>query len=313
MRINFDFFDLEAFLAVKETGSFHAAADRLGLSQSSVTRRVRKLEEALGTTLFERTTRDVRPTLAGKRLQLRADAMLQEARETTRALRDESAAFAHQRAQTVTLATIPTVVAALVTPAIRSLQSDIKPVRIRLLDLAANEVAEAVAQGEADFGLCSVPMLEPTTEFTPLFEEPLVLAVHPNHRLAARDQVYWHDLRNESLVLPAQGTGNRLVIYEALARSGTPIRWSYEARRTSTALDLVAQGVAVSPVPKLVSLHTANRDIAWKDLADPSVWRPIGLLTRLGQSHTKAASAFKEKILAAANALQKDLTVRTIP
>mgnify|MGYP001813232112 CR=1 FL=1 len=47
MRINYDFGDLEAFLAVKETGSFHGAAERLNLSQSAITRRIQKLEEAL--------------------------------------------------------------------------------------------------------------------------------------------------------------------------------------------------------------------------------------------------------------------------
>ena len=86
MRIKFDFLDLEAFLAVKETSSFHAASERLNLSQSSVTRRVQKLEEALGTEVFERTTRDVRPTLAAKRLQVRAEAILQDAQETTLAM-----------------------------------------------------------------------------------------------------------------------------------------------------------------------------------------------------------------------------------
>ncbi|WP_029064993.1 LysR family transcriptional regulator, partial [Labrenzia sp. DG1229] len=83
MRINFDFNDLEAFLAVMETGSFHLAAERLNLSQSAITRRVQKLEDVLGSSLFERTTRAVRPTLAAKRLQARAEVMLEGARETT--------------------------------------------------------------------------------------------------------------------------------------------------------------------------------------------------------------------------------------
>ena len=140
MRINFDFLDLEAFLIVKETASFHAAAERLNLSQSSVTRRIQKLEVALGTELFERTTRDVRPTLAAKRLQLRAEAILQGAQETTLAMRDETAAYEYQRAQTVTIATVPTVIPGLVSSAIRSFRAAGQKARIRLLDLSANDV-----------------------------------------------------------------------------------------------------------------------------------------------------------------------------
>ena len=108
MHINYDFADLEAFLAVKETGSFHLAAEKLALSQSAVTRRVQKLEMALDSVLFERTTRMVKPTLTAKRLQARAEAILDDARETTRAMRDESVAFAHQRSLVVTVATVPT-------------------------------------------------------------------------------------------------------------------------------------------------------------------------------------------------------------
>ena len=63
MGINDDVTELEAFLAVKETRSFHLASQRLNLSPSAITRRVRKLDDALGSVLFERITRKVRPTL----------------------------------------------------------------------------------------------------------------------------------------------------------------------------------------------------------------------------------------------------------
>lgn len=297
MRINFDFLDLEAFLAVKETASFHAASQRLNLSQSSVTRRVQKLEQALGSTLFDRTTRDVRPTLAAKRLQIRAEAILQDAREATQAMRDESVAFASQRAQTVTIATVPTVVTGLVAPAIRTFRADGNRARIRLLDMAANEVAEAVSQGEADFGLCSIPMVEPMTEFTHLFDEPIVLAMPRGHPLADRKRLRWSDLQGDALILPARGTGNRLMIDEALARSGTPVRWSYEVGRTSTALNLVVQRMGIAPLPRMAVLSEENGGITWNTVSEPEVSRPIGLVTRPGLSETPAEAALKAAVL----------------
>jgi len=292
MRINFDFLDLEAFLAIRETGSFHLAAERLNLSQSSITRRVQKLEDALGTPLFDRTTRAVRPTLAAKRLHLRAEAILQDARETTRALRDETEAFAHQRARTVTLAAIPTVVSTLVGPAISKLQTTGAAPRVRLLDLAANEVAEAVAEGEADFGIGSVPMLEPVTEFELLFDDPLILAVAIDDTRAKTDALRWRDLSTTDLILPARGTGNRMVIDEALARSPEPLHWRYEVGRSTTALELVTQNVGAAVLPRMAVQDHLLDKVRCVPLVAPKVTRPVGIISRIGQIETPPVRAF---------------------
>lgn len=298
MRINFDFLDLEVFLAVKDTGSFYAASEAMNLSQSSITRRIQKLEEALGTQLFERTTREVKPTLAAKRLQLRAEAMLQDAQETTLAMRDETDVYHFQRAHLVTIATIPTVIMALVAPVIRDLRdaSDEK-IRVRIMDLAANEVAEAVAQGEADFGIGSIPELEQSTNFTVLINEPLGIALPRAHPWAKLDSVSWHDLSSETLILPARGTGNRLLIDEAMARSGDPLSWSYEVNRTSTALNLVSKGAGVAPVPKMATADIGTEDVLWRPLVDPVVSRSIGLISRIGQKDTLIAKQLKNALI----------------
>ncbi|WP_281857597.1 LysR family transcriptional regulator [Litoreibacter halocynthiae] len=293
MRINYDFGDLEAFLAVKETGSFHAAAQRLNLSQSAVTRRVQKLEDALGSQLFERTTRSLKPTLAAKRLQARAEAILEDAQETTRAMRDESVEFAHQRGAVISVATIATVVAPLLLPAIRAFRANGHTARIRFLDGSANEVAEAVVAGEADFGLCSIPMLEPLTEFVPLFDDRIVLAVPTEHPLAKRATASLNDLGDTPLILPRRGTGNRLLIDEAIARARTPLSWTYEVGRSTTALELVENGMGVALLPQSA---TRSANVATCALTAPNIARSVGLLSRLGQKDTPAVAALKTAI-----------------
>jgi DNA-binding transcriptional LysR family regulator len=293
MRINYDFSDLEAFLAVKETGSFHLAADKLNLSQSAVTRRVQKLEAALDSVLFERTTRAVKPTLAAKRLQARAEAILDDANETTRAMRDESVALSHQRGAVVTVATIPTIVTRVLSPALGAFREAGQKARLRLLDGSANDVAEAVAAGEADFGLCSIPMLEPTTEFEPLFDDQIVLAVPKRHDLDDRADVSWSELNDMPLILPARGTGNRLLIDEAMARARLPLHWTYEVGRSTTAIDLVQGGVGMALLPQS-AIDTDRVGVC--TLASPTISRPIGLLSRLGQTDTPAVIALKQTI-----------------
>ena len=297
MRINYDFSDLEAFLAVKETGSFHLAADKLNLSQSAITRRIKKLEEALDSRLFERTTRAVKPTLAAKRLQARAEAMLDGARETTHAMRDESAVFGYQTKAIVTVGIIPSVAAALLPAALRRFRTDGHTARIRLLDGNANEVAEAVAGGGADFGISSLPMLEPTTTFDILFDDRIGLAMPPTHPLVAQESVGWSDLTDEEIIVPVRGTGNRLLIDEAMARSRRPIEWTYEVGRSTTALEMVSDGVGVAILPLTSAYYSVARSVIIRPMIAPGIARPVGLLTRKGQRETKSAMAFKRSIL----------------
>ncbi|MEM6888968.1 MAG: LysR family transcriptional regulator [Pseudomonadota bacterium] len=296
MRIKFDFLDLEAFLAVKETGSFHTASQHLGLSQSSITRRIQKLEAALDSVLFERTTRAVTPTLAAKRLQERAEVMLSEAHETSLALADESVAFTFQRAQSVTVASIPTVMHDLIAPAIRSLQVEMRAVRIRLLDLAANEVAEAVAQGEADIGVCSIPALEPDTQFDRLFDDPFVMAIPRDHPLAREEAVNWAQLSGENVILPARDTGNRMLIDDALARVGLPMVWTLEVGRTSTALELVAADVGIAPMPQSATGGHVFKDLCVKRLRAPDISRTVGLLKRARRQESPVVKGLINRI-----------------
>lgn len=294
MRINIDFMDFETFLIVKETGSFHQAAERLGLSQSAVTRRIQKLEAQLDTPLFERSTRAVKPTLAAKRLQARAEAIVADVKETTMAMRDESMVFSHQRNAVVTVALVPTLISQYLPTAIQQMRAEGHGARVRVLDMSANEVGEAVAEGEADFGVCSLPAMEGNAHFEPLFDDPMVAVVSIEHHLAQSDHVTWQQLLGEELILPARGTGNRLIIDEAIASRRLSLSWTYELSRTSSALAMVAGGVGVAIVPRTAAL--GHRGIVSLELIRPSIARPIGILTRLGQHNSDGAESLKQAL-----------------
>jgi len=305
MRIKFDFQDLETFLAVMDAASFHNAATRLNMSQPAVTRRIQKLEEVLGSALFERSTRTVKPTLAAKRLQARAEAMLDSAEETTLAMRDESVAFAHQQSAVVTVAMIPSAVTPLLIPAIRTLQQKAERIRLRLLDRAANEVAEAVSQGDADFGICSLGSLEPNTDFEALFDDEIALALPSDHRLARPARIEWSNLTDERLILPARGTGNRLLIDDAMARARLTAQWTYEVGRTTTAMELVGEGIGVALLPRSARHSELGKGLVFKTLHNPAVARPIGLLTRKDVSDSNAVTDFKAKLRDRASLLRQ--------
>ena len=292
MGINYDFDDLEAFMAVKETNSFRLAAEKLHLSQSVISRRIRKLETALDSILFERTTRSVKPTLAAKRLHVRAKAMLDDRREMTLAMRDESVAFQYQRNIVITVALVPTVVSLLIPTSVKAFHKLGQKARFRLLDLTANGVAEQVAKGEADFGISSIPELEPNTEFIPLFNDEIVMVCPENHKLAELSLVNWTDFAAEELIVPCRGTGNRLLIDETMARAGLSISWSYEIRRSTTALELVAAGMGLALLPKSAIDPNKINGVEIRTISNPCIIRPIGLLKRIGHKPTAAEEIF---------------------
>lgn len=295
MRINYDFADLEAFMAVMETGSFHGAAEQLNLSQSAVTRRVQKLETALDTLLFERSTRSVKASLAAKRLRPRAEAMLEQASETSAAMRDESLATARQRRSLIKLAVIPTVLSSLVPRAVQALERDFPGLRLQVLDYAANEVSELVASGEADLGLTSLPALEANTQFELLFEDPMVVAMPADHALARSPSLTWDQLAGQGLILPARKTGNRALIDEACAKAGIILDWRIETERTSTALDCVAGGLGIALLPRS-AIGADTKRLVFRPMTNPTITRAVGLLSRLGQIDSPQVAALKVAI-----------------
>ncbi len=294
MRINFEFSDLEAFLAVAELGSFQRAAEQLNISQPTLTRRIQKFESALGVMLFNRTTRSLKLTLAAKRLRGRAQAMVDDATEAALALRDESVQFEYQRNAIVTVALVPSATETILTGALSEFRRHGHTARIRVLDRLANDVGEAVAQGEADFGVSSIPALESNIRFDAMADDRFVLAFRPDHELALRKEIRWDALKGALLIAPLKGTGNRMVIDEALARSRQTLNWTYEVRRTTTALSLARAGLGVAILPDTGILDGPEAQITIRPLIAPSVSRTIGIVRRSGQNLPKPAQALIE-------------------
>lgn len=288
MRINYDFNDLEAFLAIMELTTFQQAAQQLNISQSAITRRIKKLEDNLGVQLFERTTRSVKPTLAAKRFQQRAQALLDEAQEASLSLRDETAQMEYQRRNIITIAAVSSTVPQILTQAIKRYRAAGYQARIRIIDRSVNDVSETVVSGEADLGISFIPSLEPNLEFERITEDRIVLAVNATHPLADKTGVDWADLEGYPLILPMKGTGNRMLIDEVIARNKQRLHWTFEVRRGSSALEMVKAGLGVATLPASAITDTQLKAIR---LGEPEIIRSIGVITRSHAQLTKEVKA----------------------
>lgn len=288
-----DTLGLQAFVAIADQGGFQKAADTLHLTQTALTRRLQNLEAALGLGLIERTTRSVAPTETGRRFLPQArrllgdlEAALTEMRETGRAGRGD-----------VTIACVPTAGLQFLPAILERYAARFPDNRIRILDHASFQVAEAVLHREAELGIHIADDHHPDLDRTPLLTDDYVLICRADHALAKKRRITWKQLETERLIFTGEGSSNRPVLDPALAQAEIRVRPFYEVQRSATAVGLVAAGVGVAVVPRLAVQPGAYPAIRAITLAEPAVARRLVLVRRRSASLSPAAQALYELML----------------
>lgn len=285
MAINFDLNDLLAFRAVAELGNFRRAAESVHLSQPAFSRRIDKLEQALGVRLLERTTRRVALTTVGRDFERKVRELLDDLDSTLLGIRGVAAT----RMGVVTVACVPSTVYYYLSRVIREYHEQSPRVRVRVLDSGANDVLAAVSRGEADFGINFIGAQEGDLEFKPLAEERFVAACRRDHPIARLRRVSWAQLATHDVISVSQASGNRLLLDQALA--GVPGRPQsiYETQHITTTLGLVEAGLGVAAVPSMAMPGPDHPLLVSVPLVDPVVTRKVGLIRRRGRNLSPAA------------------------
>jgi DNA-binding transcriptional LysR family regulator len=285
MAINFDLNDLLAFRAVAELNNFRKAAESVHLSQPAFSRRIDKLEQALGVRLLERTTRRVMLTAVGRDFERKVRQLLDELDATLLGIR--GVAVTHMGE--VTVACVPSTVHYYLSEVIRRYHERSPKVRVKVLDASANEVLAAVARGEADFGLNFIGAQEGELDFKPLVEERFVAACRRDHPLATMRRISWAQLAQHEYISVGRTSGNRVLLDQALA--GVPGRPQaiYEAQHVTTALGLVEAGLGVAAVPSMAMPGPDHPLLVSVPLIEPVITRKVGLIRRRGRSLSPAA------------------------
>ncbi|ASR44360.1 LysR family transcriptional regulator [Luteimonas sp. RC10] len=292
MSINCEILDLRAFLLVADTRSFHRAAEALHVSQPALSRRIQKLEHAVGAPLLERTTRSVAPTAVGQNLLPLVRRMIEEfdgSLFSSRGVDDG-------RGSQVTIACLPTAAFYFLPSVIARFHEDHPNVRFRILDIPATEGLQAVERGEVEFGVNFMGASDPELEFDVLVEDPFVLACRRDHPLAKKRRVTWHDIAQHPLITVHRTSGNRTLLDGALARENLKLSWFYEVTHLSTSLGLVEAGVGISVLPRMATPQEEHSILVTREIAPPVVSRTIGIVRRRGAMLSPAAERFLQML-----------------
>ncbi|KAA2211208.1 LysR family transcriptional regulator [Teichococcus oryzae] len=285
MAIDLD--QLRTFVAVAEAQSLTRATDTLHLSLPAVSRRLSALEEELGVALLTRSTRRVALTQTGREFLPRARRLLDELEESLLGIRETAA----RRRGLVTIACIPTAAYYFLPATLANFARRFPHIRVRVIDLSADGVIDAVATGGAEFGIGMEGAAHPEVEFRLLRHDPFVLACRRDHPLAKKRGLKWADLHNETLVGVSRRSGNRLILDRALLPRGIQPSWRYETEHLSTSLGLVEAGLGVAVVPRLALPRDPHPVLVARPLTDPRIDRATGVVLRHGAVPAPAAQA----------------------
>ncbi len=279
---------LEAFVAVARLRSFAAASKELGLSASAVSQLVSELEDTLGFRLFDRTTRRVALSSAGRDLRGQAQATMRNI-----GLVESFAEDIRNRAAGVVRIGAPLVLASTLLPAaVRVFRAQNPKVIIYIRDVPVEQMVDRIADGDLDLALGPDRPPDAAVANEAVFESPWVLWCAADHPLASKPVLQWSDLQNVELVAAGRDHEVSVAQMRTSDRLSNPVMPTDVVANISTALGIAAEGLAATLSPAYVGVAARPRGLVMKRIRGPEVIREVRLYRPELRSIPPAAEAF---------------------
>ncbi|MGI9325136.1 MAG: LysR family transcriptional regulator [Pseudomonadales bacterium] len=280
--------ELRAFLTVAERGSFTEAGNQLGLTQPAISKRIASLEARLNTTLFDRVGKRVFVTAAGRALQAEAGKVLAAIADAQRTL----ANLTEQPDGTLSLATSHHIGLHRLAPVLRRLNDAYPTIRLDIRFEDSEDAAELVAKGQVELAIVTLdPNGQSPLHSQPIWHDPLVFMVAPDHPLATRKRIALATLTEHAAILPGQKTYTGRIVQKLFADAGYSLTPTLATNYLETIHMLVGTGLGWSMLPKTMTgdLHPLTFTTA--------VERQLGLITNPERTASNAAKRFNEILL----------------
>nr|WP_255426695.1 LysR family transcriptional regulator [Pseudonocardia sp. C8] len=241
---------LALLAAVLDSGSMTAAAEQLGYSPSAVSQQLRRLEIEAGQPLLHRQARGVRPTEAGTVLAGHARHVLRR----LEAAEADLAELAGLRRGTLAIGTFPTVASALMPPVVSRFRRQFPDIRLDVRSARFDELVAMLETGRVGLSLLwdyEWDRVDPGAfSLTPLLDDPTVLVVAEDHRLARRRHTTMAELAGEDWIVRAHDHPVAEVLERSCRAAGFSPRIAFEANDYQEAQAMVSVGVGVALAPR---------------------------------------------------------------
>ena len=269
---------LRYFVEIADSGSFSAAAERLFVAQSALSRQIKELETQLQTPLFERTARQPRLTAAGEAFYPRARNLLSELLKAS----EMATQVGNGELGTLRLSHSSTVpMSGLLLQGISTWLERCPGVSMDIAKLSSEAQLEEIADGRLEVGVLRLPVLRQRdgVRVVPLYSEQLLLAVPPNHALArSQIPIELEQLRDEAFISiphPQRG-GLSYLSADLCMRAGFFPKAARVMSRKTTQLQLIQAGFGIALLPKSMQ-DIAPANVHFLPLADPDCLSTVAL------------------------------------
>jgi LysR family transcriptional regulator, carnitine catabolism transcriptional activator len=271
---------LEMLAAAADSATFSAAAKHLGISQPALSEAIRRIERETGTALFERTTRSLKLTDAGRA----AAAIGREAvRDFNRAMERMKPGSGGKRGR-ITMACLPSIVCTAMPSVLADFTRDHSGVDVALHDVQHERAMEMVSEGHADIAITIKPAKSDDLTFDAVASDVAHLVCRRDHALAHRRSVRWRDLADVPFIGITRISSVRRLTDAAFVHSEMSVEPRYEVEQVPSAIALVEAGLGVTALPSLTFAMFKGRELAVRPLLEPSLRRNVGFVTRKGRN-----------------------------
>ena len=278
---------LRYFVALAETLSFTRAAERVHVTQSTLSHQIRQLEEQIGQPLFDRIGKKVVTTEAGELFLAFAARALKEV-DLGLAMLQPGGSGLNGRLRigathTFNIGLIPDCVALFL--------ARHPTVQVQVEELSADQIGARLQSGELDIGIAYRPIGPTELWFEPLYNEEMVLVVSNRHALAGRRRIRMVELHQQRLVLLPTYFATRTLLDECFQASGAEPVVVAEMSTIAPMLGLV-QRSAIGAIVAINAVPAAMTELRMIPIESPTPVRTPGILWRPGSDRQAPAHSF---------------------
>jgi len=283
---------LRAFQEVARNATFAAAARQLHITQSALSESIRQLEEAVGVRLFDRTTRTVGLTSAGTAFLRDVHQALDALEQGMRHMDD----LASLRGGEVRIAAAPSVLAAIVLPALPALRRSHPGIQVQLFEEVASTITRLVREGQADFGISGWHPSVHGLDAAPLLRDHMGLLARADEPLLQAPALQASQLAPLTFIGLTDDTAISQLLQADEGMPASVVRPQLRVSHTLLLGEAIRLGLGVAVMPALTAQHPLLGDLRFQPLAAPRIARRIMLLQRPRRSLSPAARVFYDAI-----------------
>lgn len=297
---------IRAFVAVASEGSFTKAADRLHVTQSTLTSSIKALEEDIGLQVLDRSTRSVLPTRQGSMFLPIAKRLLRDLEDAL----DDLRMAAERERGSVSVCAAGSFITYVLTPALMQLASNYPGIHARLTEGTTQSVAQQVLSGEADFGVTTLFESLPELDSALLLTDAYGAVYGTDHALSnEKGAPTWSNLTPHTMIRLSQANGIRVVLDREPRIAHLFKDTAYEVSSVASLQALLRRGFGFTALPALAAKSLVVEGLRFAPLTRPGIRRKLYVVKKKGRSLSPAALSMFQAMIDALENMAADAAI----